>query len=223
MPPCHTLTRLGASRRENSGPESKRGLNRCPASQRAALFHGVAFAVLPHEKNVEGKQMRKETTVESMKNAIALFVLTTSMTIFAAPAGAEPHGHGGAPDWHEADSHWHGRPDGDRRVWRGDIRHFHEHDVVVWRGGHWVHAWHGGRFGWWWVIPGGWYFYPMPIYPYPDPYVPPAVAVQPAPPVARAQIWYYCDNPAGYYPYVAACSSAWKAVPAVPPALPPAG
>ena len=71
------------------------------------------------------------------------------------------------------------------------------------------------------LYPGGWYFYPAPVYPYPDPYVPPVIAVQPAPPVAQAQpqtqSWYYCDRPAGYYPYVTECPSGWKTVPATPP------
>jgi hypothetical protein len=29
-----------------------------------------------------------------------------------------------------------------------------------------------------------------------------------------AQTWYYCSNPAGYYPYVTQCNSGWQAVPA---------
>jgi len=29
-----------------------------------------------------------------------------------------------------------------------------------------------------------------------------------------AQTWYYCSNPAGYYPYVAQCNTGWQAVPA---------
>ena len=136
--------------------------------------------------------------------ATLAFALFTSMTIFAAPARAVPHWHGAVPRWH------------------GDIRHFHEHDLVVWRGGRWVHGWHVGRFGWWWIVPGGWYFYPAPVYPYPDPYVPPVVAVQPVPPPVaqaqpQAQTWYYCDRPAGYYPYVPECPSGWKAMPATPP------
>lgn len=28
------------------------------------------------------------------------------------------------------------------------------------------------------------------------------------------QSWYYCTNPAGYYPYVTQCSVAWQSVPA---------
>jgi hypothetical protein len=89
-----------------------------------------------------------------------------------------------------------------------DIRRFHEHDFERWRGGHWVHGHHGGRLGWWWVIGPTWYFYPAPIYPYPDPYLPPTIAVPPP------AIYYYCDNPPGYYPYVPACPTPWRAVPA---------
>jgi hypothetical protein len=29
-----------------------------------------------------------------------------------------------------------------------------------------------------------------------------------------SQTWYYCSDPAGYYPYVAQCSTGWQAVPA---------
>jgi hypothetical protein len=29
-----------------------------------------------------------------------------------------------------------------------------------------------------------------------------------------AQTWYYCSNPAGYYPYVTQCYTGWQAVPA---------
>ena len=28
------------------------------------------------------------------------------------------------------------------------------------------------------------------------------------------QIWYYCPNPAGYYPYVTQCYARWQTVPA---------
>jgi hypothetical protein len=28
------------------------------------------------------------------------------------------------------------------------------------------------------------------------------------------QTWYYCSDPAGYYPYVAQCNTGWQAVPA---------
>ena len=96
----------------------------------------------------------------------------------------------------------------DDRNWRDhDIHRFHEHDFNRWRGGHWVHGRHGGQLGWWWVIGPSWYFYPAPVYPYPDPYQPPTIA--PPPPT-----YYYCDNPPGYYPYVPSCPTPWRAVPA---------
>jgi len=101
-----------------------------------------------------------------------------------------------------------------------DFRHFSDRDRSFWRGGGWVHDWHDGRYGWWWQVGGFWYFYPEPVYPYPT-YVPPAVVVQQAPPMPSglppAQSWYYCDNPQGYYPYVASCNGPWREVPATPP------
>jgi len=62
------------------------------------------------------------------------------------------------------------------------------------------------------------------IWPYWDPYwslydtppvvvtPPPQVYVQPTPP-----IWYYCDNPQGYYPYVQQCPGGWRPVVPTPP------
>jgi hypothetical protein len=92
--------------------------------------------------------------------------------------------------------------------WRDrDIHRFHDHDFARWRGGHWVHSWHGGRFGWWWTVGPDWYYYPRAVYPYPDPYTPPYAA-----PGARA--WYYCPPAQSYYPYVATCPVPWQPVPA---------
>ncbi len=128
--------------------------------------------------------------------------------------------------------------------WHGEIKRFERHDMGHWRGGAWKHGHHNGRLGWWWVVGGAWYFYPQPIYPYPNPYVPSVVvAPQPvvvapqvysapqaapvAPPEAVAptisaapadpQYWYYCDASKTYYPYVATCDAGWRAVPATPP------
>jgi hypothetical protein len=101
-----------------------------------------------------------------------------------------------------------------------DYGHFDAHERDVWRGGGWRHDWHDGRYAWWWVLGNSWYFYPEPIYPFPS-YVPPAIVVQQPPPVPTglppAQFWYFCDNPKGYYPYVASCSVPWRQVPATPP------
>ena len=108
--------------------------------------------------------------------------------------------------------------------WRGDIHSFDRYDAVRWRSGAWRHGHHDGRMGWWWVVGGIWYFHQRPIYPYPNPYRPPVVFVEPNAPVAAAvpaapapQVWYYCDAAAAYYPYVPSCPTGWKTVPAVPP------
>ena len=78
------------------------------------------------------------------------------------------------------------------------------------RGGHWYHGWHNGRYGWWLASPGlAWTYYDYPFWgSYPDydyndysqPYA--------------SQTWYYCSDPASYYPYVTQCNTGWQAVPA---------
>jgi len=98
-----------------------------------------------------------------------------------------------------------------------DMHGFGGYNYDVWRHGYWDHGWHDGRFGWWWFGGGLWYLYPFAVQPYPNPYVPPVFVVQPPPPPSvPPSYWYYCDNPAGYYPYIARCYSGWRAVPATP-------
>lgn len=124
----------------------------------------------------------------------------TCLAFVALPAAAADHGRGRGERWH------------------GDIRHFHEHDLGRWHGGHWVHGRHAGRAGWWWVVGPTWYWYQAPVYPYPDPYHPPMVSSAPPPRMAAPpQYWYYCANPPGYYPYVPQCFVNWQQVPASPP------
>ena len=128
-----------------------------------------------------------------MKKAFlaALSAVVLLPLITAAPAHAQRH----------RDHDWRDR----------DIHQFHERDFGRWRGGNWWHGRWGGRDGWWWVVGGVRYWYPAPVYPYPDPYAPPApVAALPPPPTT----YYYCDNPQGYYPYVPQCTLPWRAVPA---------
>jgi hypothetical protein len=65
--------------------------------------------------------------------------------------------------------------------------------------------------------PAYYYAPPPPVYVVPPPttYVIPA----PAPVVqgpAPAAMWYYCDNPQGYYPSVPNCSSPWRPVQPTP-------
>jgi hypothetical protein len=139
-----------------------------------------------------------------------------STVALASPAQADEHrgheeGHFREPQRGHDVGHWH-----------GGIEHFRERDFHVWREGRWEHRYHDGRYGWWWFAGGLWYWYPTPVYPYPDPYVPPVVVAPPAAPPAVAaaapppQYWYYCDSGRGYYPYVPSCPSGWRAVPATP-------
>ncbi|MBV9552754.1 MAG: hypothetical protein JO032_08185 [Alphaproteobacteria bacterium] len=82
--------------------------------------------------------------------------------------------------------------------------------VGAWQSGRWYRGWHGGRFGWWWTVPGDdWYAYDEPVYPFPQF---PQTAYPNAP--VAPYYWYYCRNPAGYYPYVAQCTAEWRPVPA---------
>ena len=94
--------------------------------------------------------------------------------------------------------------------WHGDIHHFHEHDMERWHSGYWANRFHDGRNGWWWVIGPEWYYYPAPVYPYPDPFIPPTIVVQQ--PAVPAPAYWYCQNPAGYYPYVPVCYTQWQTV-----------
>ena len=93
--------------------------------------------------------------------------------------------------------------------------------VVDWNHGYWHHGYYGSRFGWWWVVGPSWYFYSYPVYPY---WYPPErteviVVEQPQPSGPPPQAyWYWCDDPKGYYPYVAQCPGGWEPVPATPPA-----
>jgi hypothetical protein len=151
-----------------------------------------------------------------------------------APHVSGPHGTGHVPGpiphgggyWHGSPPPPHGayfaagRPGQYQHYWgHGDIRYFHDRDFYAWHQGYWHHAWYGGRFGWWWIVSGVWFFYPVPVYPYPDPYVPSDFAAPPpppedTPPSVANQFWYFCPASNAYYPYVPACPTGWQQVPA---------
>lgn len=110
--------------------------------------------------------------------------------------------------------HWH-------HDWgHGDIGNFHHYDWYAWHNGYWHHGWYGPQFGWWWVVSGVWFFYTVPVYPYPDPYVPSDWAAPPPPAgeamPAAGSYWYFCPASNAYYPYVPSCPSGWQQVPAQP-------
>ena len=114
-----------------------------------------------------------------------------------------PHGYAPPPGgWHHQ---WGG----------GNPYYFPHHDWYYWHRGYWHQGWYGPRFGWWWVVSGVWFYYPAPVYPYPNPYVPSGFAAPP-PPAGSAQpatqYWYYCPAANGYYPYISECPSGWQQV-----------
>src|SRR5487761_1891716 len=151
--------------------------------------------------------------------------------------GGGGEGWRGGGEWREGGGRGEWR---DRGEWRGgegwregdgwrdrDIRYFDRGDLNIWRGGRWVNDMHDDQWGWWWVAGGMWYFYPQPVYPYPDPYTPPVVVqpnVAPAPvaPQTTTQVWYYCEANKGYYPYVSNCPSGWRTVTPTTTSVPPA-
>lgn len=116
---------------------------------------------------------------------------------------------------------------GGDRGWQGS----HVHSRGVW--GPRVGVYWGGPAYWgpWWGWPGsryggpygpygyyGYYGY-YGDYGYASPYgygypVPPAVLREPVPYVEKpaADLWYWCADPAGYYPHVASCRRPWQAV-----------
>lgn len=156
-----------------------------------------------------------------------------SMTLALAGAGGmsalaqDHHNH----DFHHGGPAFHGHPG---PAFRGgfhghDFAHFTPAERTLWVGGNWHHSWHDGRYGWWWAVGPAWYFYPAPIYPYPDYvaaiYDDPTMGAPPPPAAVPAGgapgYWYYCQPSGAYYPYVQSCPAPWTPVTPQPPQAPP--
>jgi hypothetical protein len=80
----------------------------------------------------------------------------------------------------------------------------------LWRGGHWWRGNRNGRDGWWWLAGDFGYYYDEAAFPYPE------YASDVSAPNEDTGLWYYCDDPAGYYPYVKECRTPWRAVDPTP-------
>src|SRR5437899_5171823 len=141
-----------------------------------------------------------EPSMRGVKHWVFIGLLAVVLASLALPAAADKY-----KKWYYRDK---------------NIRVFRQYDYNAWRHGYWYHGWRNGRYAWWWYGGGTWYPYAKPIYPYPNPYIPPSIIVQQPPPVQSvpppSQAWYYCPNPQGYYPYVPQCAYPWQAVPATP-------
>jgi len=131
--------------------------------------------------------------------AIAVGLLGAAALGLPNLAYAGPHGGGGGGGFHGGGFHqmgaFHGGGFGGFHGggFRGDRSHdgrFHDgrfHDNRFFFGGSLAYPW--------------WGYYPdYGYYGYSQPY--------------SSQTWYYCSDPAGYYPYVTQCNTGWQAVPA---------
>ena len=133
--------------------------------------------------------------------------------------GVPPDFHGNLPHGPAAPSRMgvnrnFGGPGHDMSRFHGrDFAHFSDRDRDDWRHGHWRHSWHNGHFGWWWYADDDWFYYPEPIYPYPEYVGADDYYDYYDDNGAPSYYWYYCEDPPGYYPYVQRCSVPWQAVP----------
>ena len=139
-----------------------------------------------------------------LKLALALAPFLVGALAFAGPAQAAPTS-GGGPHIQSGHGDFHRFRDHDR----------HDFDRFGFGFGFWDPWWWGWDPVQYWGYPYPYYYPPYPAYYAPPPAPPPQAPVQAtgAPP---PQYWYYCDNPQGYYPYVANCSSAWRQVTPTP-------
>ncbi len=144
---------------------------------------------------------------QTLKKLLAILVAAGLAGAVSAPAFAKGHGgHGGGfhGGGHRGGGGFHGgghhRPPPPR----------HHHGGHRWHGSYGIFLSSGPSY---W---GPWYD------PYPS-YHSTVIVQQPAQPVYYAnkhdgeasnnpQYWYYCNNPQGYYPYVAKCESRWVKV-----------
>ena len=146
-----------------------------------------------------------------------------------APSGGSGggwHGGSGGGNWSGGSGgNWHGGSGGN---WHGGSNwhggYYGGYRGYGWGGGYW-----GARYGWGW----GWYGWPLVYagaYTWGYPYAynawsypvdttvyiqqeSPALTYTPLPQQSSANsFWYYCVDPAGYYPYVKSCNKSWMQV-----------
>ena len=136
-------------------------------------------------------------------------VLATAAALLCAtalgrpnPASAGPHGggfHGGG--FHGGGFHGGGFHGGGFHLGFGGFHGNRFHDGRFHAGRFHNRFFFGGLGLGFYGYPYGWDYYPdYGYYGYSQPY--------------SSQTWYYCSDPAGYYPYVAQCNTGWQTVPA---------
>ena len=139
-----------------------------------------------------GEPPAKPRIGRSLAMAAALLCATTVLQpnlAFAGPHGGGGGFHGGMGAFHAGGfHHGFGGFHGDR-LQDGRFHDGRFHDNRFFFGG-------AVAYPWWGYYPDYGYY----DYGYSQPYY--------------SQTWYYCSDPAGYYPYVTQCNTGWQAVPA---------
>jgi hypothetical protein len=128
-------------------------------------------------------------SIKGMLGLAAAALVFVAVLCQSGLANASPHGGGGIHGGGFHGGGFHG----------GHFGEFHGHGFH----GHGFSGFRGGGFGilaWpYYSYPYGWDYYPEYNYD-PGQYSAP-------------NTWYYCYDPAGYYPYVTQCNTGWQAVP----------
>ena len=159
--------------------------------------------------------------------------ILVSLSLFLLVASA------GNPAWAGHGGGFSGGRGGSGGGHRGDFGHGYGHGYGYGYGGHGYGYGYGRGYGYYGGFYGGTYFDPWfygspwgydMVYPevvvtpgYSQAYIEPDyVPQQSTAPVGVQQAgpsndWYYCQNPAGYYPYVKTCPNGWQRVPSTPP------
>jgi hypothetical protein len=178
--------------------------------------------------------IRADTEVVMARRIVISVLAVVALTVGSSVAMAQPRGGGGGgapPGGGGRGGAWHGAPSGGG-AWHGGGYHGDYHGDY--HGGY--HGWYGGWYGpsvgfylgspywgsWPYYYPYGYaypYGYTWPYgygYSYPSPYVyaprEPSVYIEEAPQSRAVHSWYYCTDPAGYYPYVQRCAKPWMTV-----------
>jgi len=143
-------------------------------------------------------------------------IFSLLLTLFAAtPAFAHHydarHAHVNTPhlDRHQFPHNYY--TDRDPHTNRPRARRFPDYfrpHLQEWSHGRWFHGNNAGRFGWFWIVGGVYFFYALPQYPFPNPTVPPGYYDE--------HYYYFCADYNQYYPYIAICPQGWTMVPVNP-------
>ena len=188
----------------------------CAAPVVVARDNLAACASQPRYLLINAGNANAGTGAAGMIAARACVAAVAAAPAYARGGGGGGHGgggwHGGGGGWKGGGGGWHGGGSHGGGWHGGGGRWYGSVGVVVGPGWGWGWGWPYYGYGW----PYYGYGYGYPYYGYAASY--PAYAPAYAPSVSYVEksqstsYWYYCTDPAGYYPYVQTCSKTWMQV-----------